>query len=314
MQTWKNIGSFIGNHMVLFVPLCLVAALFFTGPVSTLIPFISPMFAFVTFQSSLNNTFANLARVFRHPKNLLVTILVAQGCMPVLIWLLGSLLFTDADIVTGLVLEYSVPVAVMATLWVSLAGGDMSLTLSTILVSTLISPFTIPATLQLLMGATVHIDATGMIVEMIFTIAIPALVGTAANDLSSGSAGSKVAPALAPASRIMMLLIIAGNATNLHDFIFNLTPGLVGVIVFVAVMICVNYLVGYLLAKALHDSCKTSIAVTYCASLKNIAAGSVIAQSFFPAATMFPVITTTLFNEFLAALFGKLITRAFSKQ
>ena len=40
--------------------------------------------------------------------------------------------------------------------------------------------------------------------------------------------------------------------------------------------------------------------------------GAVIAQAYFPAATMFPVMTGTLFNQFLAAVFGRVFSRAFS--
>lgn len=60
----------------------------------------------------------------------------------------------------------------------------MSLTLGTVLISTCLAPLTIPATLQLLMGATVHVDAVDMIVDMLWMIAIPALLGTALNDQS----------------------------------------------------------------------------------------------------------------------------------
>ena len=46
----------------------------------------------------------------------------------------------------------------------------------------------------------------------------------------------------------------------------------------------------------------------------NISAGAVIAAAYFPGEVMFPVMIGTLFQQVLAALFGKLLAQKKEKQ
>ena len=313
MDSWQKLGSFISRNMIVVVPLCLVAGICLPGLFIPFKPFISAMFAVITFQGSLSNDFGNLKRTFRHPLPMFSALIVSQVFMPLLAWALGHLFFSDTDLICGIVLEYSVPIAVTATMWVSMYNGDMSLTLGTVLISTCLAPFTIPATLQLLMGATVHVEAAGMILDMLKMIAIPALLGTALNDKSHGRAKKELSPVLAPLARILTIIVITTNSTSLHDFIFNLTPELMGVLVLIAFLASSGYVWGFLVAKALHLKRDPSVSMTFCCAMKNISAGAIVAQEYFPAITLFPVMTGTLFNQFFAALFGKLFGKAFAK-
>ncbi len=312
MAAWRRLGEVIAHNMVFLVPLCLVFGVCAPDAFAVLKPLVTPMFAFVTFQGSLGNNFFNLARTFRRPAPMLVAIAISQVLMPLVGWVLGGLLFSDPNIVAGIVLEYSVPIAVTSTMWIGIYAGDMSLALGTLLISTLISPVTIPTTLRLLVGATVQVDAAGMFFDMLVMIALPALAATALNQATRGRVKATLSPALAPLARIFVILVITTNSTSLHDFMFNLTPELAGVMVFIAAMASSGYLWGFAAAHLMHLEREQAVTLTFCSALRNISAGAVIAQAYFPAATMFPVMTGTLFNQFLAAVFGRVFSRAFS--
>ena len=148
MAVWRRLGETIAHNMVFLVPLCLVSGVCAPDAFAVLKPLVTPMFAFVTFQGSLGNNFFNLARTFRRPAPMLVAIAISQVLMPLMGWVLGGLLFSDPNIVAGIVLEYSVPIAVTSAMWIGIYAGDMSLALGTLLISTLNSPVTIPATLK----------------------------------------------------------------------------------------------------------------------------------------------------------------------
>ena len=47
----------------------------------------------------------------------------------------------------------------------------------------------------------------------------------------------------------------------------------------------------------------------YGSGMRNISAGAVIAGAYFPAECLFPVMIGTLFQQVLAALFGKLLAQ-----
>ena len=87
----------------------------------------------------------------------------------------------------------------------------------------------------------------------------------------------------------------------------NLTPELFGVIGFIAVFASSGYLWGYLAAMLMRLGRDDAVTVTFCTALRNIAAGAIIAQAYFAPAAVFPVMTGTLFNQFLAAIFGRLL-------
>lgn len=313
MEAWKRLGSLIAHNMVVIVPVGLALGIAFPQAFGWIRPLVAPLFAFVTFQGSLANDFRNLAETFRHPVPMVAAIVVSQVLAPVLAWALGSLFFSDHDLVCGLILEYTVPIAVTSTMWVGIYEGNMALALGTLLISTVLSPVTIPATLQVLMGTTVEVDAAGMIRDMLLMVAIPALVGTALNDRTQGWAKESLSPALSPLARILVVVIITTNSTSLHDFVLHLTPQLVGVMLVVLVMIVSCYALGFAASRLLRLDRASSVTLTFCSALKNISSGAVIAQTYFPAATMFPVMTGTLFNQVLASVMGRLLGRLLSR-
>ena len=107
--------------------------------------------------------------------------------LPVLACGLGHLLFPgNDDLITGMVLEFSVPTAVVGLMWVTIYGGNSPLSLSLVIADTLLAPFLIPTTLQLLVGSRVSMDAAGMMRELLFMIALPALAAMSLNELTHG--------------------------------------------------------------------------------------------------------------------------------
>lgn len=310
MELWKQMGAFIGRHMAYFVPLCVVAGVLFPsvfGPLKAIVPFI---FAIMTFQGALNNTFKQLIAVFRHPLRLLVILAVAEVFMPCLAYLLGSLLFGDnVNLLTGVVLEYSVPIAVISFMWVGIYDGDGPLCLASILVSTVISPVTIPATLSILLGASIHIDAMSMVSDMVVMIALPALAGMLVNEFTRGWGHEKLSPVLSPASRLITIVLITANSTSMSEYVLNMTWQRLEVALFILVFATSGFFWGLLAARILHGSQPLLATMSFTCGLRNISSGAVIAAQYFPGETVFPVMCGTLFQQILAATFGHIIER-----
>ncbi|MCH4215042.1 MAG: bile acid:sodium symporter family protein [Atopobiaceae bacterium] len=292
--------------MAFIAPFCVAAGVLFPdvfGGLETVVP---ALFAFMTFQGSLNNTFRQVVDTFRHPAQLLVILGVTSVAMPVVARLLAGLLFgNDMSLVTGIVLEYSIPVAVVSFMWVGMFGGNTALGLSCVLVSTVIAPLTIPAMLQLLLGESVQIDTVGMMVDMLFMIALPALAGMLVNDLTHGWGSKRLSPAISPACKVLLMIIITANSTEISDYMRNLTPELVAVALFCLVFASCGFLVGLVIARAWHLSLPTTVTMCFDCGLRNISSGAVIAAAYFPGEAMFPVMMGTLFQQILAATFGQ---------
>ena len=221
---WTSLGAWIAAHMPFIVPLCVVAGVALPQvwlPFDGAVPF---LFAVMTFQGSLSNTVSEVMEVFRRPAKLLAILGVTLVFMPVLAWAIANALFAgDVDLITGIVLEYSVPIGVVSFMWVGMFDGNGSLALAAILISTVISPFTIPVTLQLLLGQTVQMDAVGMMVNMIFMIALPALAGMLLNDATHGWGRATLSPLMSPACRFLLTFIITCNSSLMSDYVLHMT-------------------------------------------------------------------------------------------
>ena len=310
MDAWKRLGGFIGSHMAFISPTCVVLGVLFPQ-IAILKPLVVPLFAFMTFQSALSNTFSNLARVVRRPVPLLVAMCLASVLMPAVACALATALFgSDPDLVCGVVLEYSVPVAVVAAMWTNMLGGDPALSLATILVSTVAAPFSIPLTLHVLLGQTVEVDAARMMGEMVLSIALPALVGTSANDLTRGRAARELSPVIAPAAKIALVLVILTNSTGVAPYVRSLTPQLLGVAAFICFFAASGYALGLLAAHAMKLPHEGAVSMTYLVGMRNISAGAVIAGEYLPGEVMFPVVIGTLVQQVLAATFGSVLRRS----
>ena len=308
MEAWKRFGGFIGSHMAFVSPACVVLGVLFPDQLSLLKPAATALFAFMTFQSSLSNTFGNLARTVRHPAPMLAALALTAVAMPVLACALGTALFgSSPDLVCGIVLEYSVPVAVVSAMWINMSGGDPALGLATILVSTMAAPLTIPLTLQALLGQVVEVDAARMMGEMAVSIALPALLGTAANDLTHGRAARELSPVIAPAAKIALVLVILANSTGVAPYVRALTPQLVGVTLFIGAFAAFGYATGLAVAHLWRRPDEQVASMTYLVGMRNISAGAVIAGEYFPGEVMFPVVIGTLFQQVLAAGFSVLL-------
>ncbi len=311
MEAWKRFGGFVGSHMAFVSPTCVVLGVLFPDQLSVLRPAVTALFAFMTFQSSLSNTFGNLARTVRRPAPLVATLLLATALMPCAACVLATALFgASPNLVCGIVLEYSVPVAVVSAMWTNMLGGDPALSLATILVSTVAAPVTIPFTLHLLLGQTVEVDAARMMGEMVVSIALPALAGTLLNDASRGWAARGLSPVLSPAGKIALVLVILSNSTGVAPYVRALTPQLVGVMAFICAFSVGGYALGLAAARLMRRPREQEVSMTYLVGMRNISAGAVIAAEYFPGEVMFPVVIGTLFQQVIAACFGTVLRRA----
>lgn len=223
MKQWVGLGKFLAGHMQVIVPICVALGVLFPQQIGVLKPIVPTLFAFMTFQGALSNTFHQVTEVFRRPLHLVLALLVSAVLIPIAAYAMGSLFFgSNPNLVCGIVLEYSVPVAVTAFMWISMFGGNGPLALTIILTSSVISPVTIPLTLKLLLGATVSIDVPSMMQNMAFMIAIPAVLGIAINELTRGWGHEKLSPVLSPACKFMMMGVIASNSTAMSEYVLHI--------------------------------------------------------------------------------------------
>ena len=314
IRAWLGLGRWIGAHLMVVVPACVALGVVLPQLLLPVKPYIPVLFAIMTFQNSLGNEAQAMRKALTNPLTLALILLTVHVAMPLVTFGASTLVFgAGSPTVVGVVLEYSVPIGASTVMWIAMFSGDLALGLSALLISTLAAPFTIPLTLKLLVGKTVQIDALGMIGDMLFMIALPALAATIFNDLSHGWAKQTLQPATMPVSRILLPIIVGTNATGVADYLHNLDLRLVGIIVFMLAFAVLSLVVGMLLARLLARSRAEFVATAFSCGIRNVSAGAVLASQYFGPEVMFPAVIGTLFQQFLAALFGHLMERTLER-
>lgn len=81
---------------------------------------------------------------------------------------------------------------------------------------------------------------------------------------------------------------------------------LLEIIFAILILAAFGYALSWIVAALFKQSRKITASMMFGVGMRNISAGAVIASTYFPAEVVFPVITATLFQQVLAAIYGSL--------
>ena len=94
----------------------------------------------MTFTGALKSRFRDVANVFRNPAPLLIVMALLHLVIPGIVCGVGTLAFPgNPDLVTGMVLEFAVPTAVSALMWVMIYDGNLAVSLALVVVDTVLA-------------------------------------------------------------------------------------------------------------------------------------------------------------------------------
>lgn len=143
------------------------------------------------------------------------------------------------------------------------AGILLPQAFATLLASPFASPFAVPLTLHLLFGTVVEVNALGMVLDMLYMVVVPSVVGIVVNEATHGLGTRTLSASLMPLARLMLVVIIATNSSAISDFVFHLTPQLAGVLVFVGLFASFNFLMGAALAYVFRQRRERAVAMLF---------------------------------------------------
>jgi len=307
-ETANRINRALERIMPLLTPFGVVMGVVLHRVFLELRPFVTLLFAIMTLSGALKLRARELGKAASAPIPLLFFFFTAHILMPVIIFLLSSLIFRyDPDTVSGYVLLYSAPTAVTGFIWVSIFRGDPALSLALILLDTILAPLVVPGTVRLLVGSHITLDMTGMAVSLIYMVVIPTIVGVALNELSRGKIPAKVSPYLTPFSKICMILVISANVSAVAPEFDPRNPRL-----WIIAAVCIGFSVLSFtgakfacMAAKLNREKQTSL--FFASGLRNTSAAMTLAIEFFPGPAALPAVLGVMFQQTIAAFMGRLL-------
>lgn len=268
------------------------------------------LFAYMTFISALKTTLQDVVRILTKPLIPLWSLFLIHGVAPLAAWGAGLWLYPDNfEMRVGLIIGSTIPIAVTSIIWTTIANGDIALALVTVTLDTLLIPILIPAVFRVMIGTSVAINYGSMVIRLLLMVTIPSVLGIATNEITKGRLEDFSNSVGGVTSKIANFLVIYINsAIVLRQIQWNQSA--LEMMIIVLGLIFVNYLIGFFGSYVVKIRSKETItAMIFNVGMRNTSFGSVIAITYFPPAVALPIVLTLLFQQPLAALVSKLLTR-----
>jgi BASS family bile acid:Na+ symporter len=245
---------------------------------------IVPLLATVMFMMGLTLERADFQRVIADPRPVLVGVACQFVIMPLLALTLATMLQLSTQLTAGMVLVGSCAGGTASNVITYLARGDVALSISMTLSSTLVGVVATPLLCSFYLSQTVAVDTLGLLFSILQLVLLPVLLGYALNSWWPAPV-SRLQPILPGAAIISILVIIATvvalNAERLLD---------VGLVTVVAVMLhnCLGLSGGYWMGRLLGFNLRQSQTLAIEVGMQNSGLGVALALQFFSATAALP--------------------------
>lgn len=302
-------NGFLQKWMPVLTPLSLVVGVLIEDIGQQLLFLVPWLFAFMTIVSSLSLKIRDLKVFVNYPKTILFSIAFLHILMPIWAYVVSVVLFDDHLLTVGFIIAVAVPTGVTSIIWVTLCKGHLPLALAIVLIDTLLAPFVMPVLLHVIVGEKIAIDTAAIMMDLLWMIVLPSLAGIAMNELTKGEVVKRYGKTLAPFSKLSLFAIVMLNSSAIAPYVKTISwelAGVIGAVFFVSVS---GYMFAHWIGKWVWRDVAIRTTFVFNGGMRNIAVGVVIATSYFPAKAAMPVVFGMLFQQVLAALFSKVVTK-----
>lgn len=305
----KEISKLFEKYMLIVI--IIVALISFISPNSfnwVDVNYVNYFLMILMFSMGLTIEFDDFVVVFKKPKYIGIGIIAQFTLMPILAFIIGSLLNLEIGLLVGLVLVGTCPGGTASNVITYLSGGDTALSIGMTTVNTILATVLTPLISFIILKTTVDVDILSLFISIVQIVIIPLVLGFIINRYFKRFVEKvrDILPTIAIISiAIIVILVISHTADKL------LTMGLI-VLVAVIALNLLGHICGFALGKILGfplDKIKT-IAIEL--AMQNSGLATALATTSFPTLTMATVpgamysIWQNLFGTVVAYIFKKM--------
>ncbi|HEY8464578.1 MAG TPA: bile acid:sodium symporter [Bacillota bacterium] len=303
MRKGLRINKLFEDHMILVVGTGLFAGAIFHRHFIYLRPFVPFLFAYITFAMALGCSSQEFKNALKTPGNLIVILTFLHLALPILATSLARLFLPGQSLLqAGIILVTAAPIGVGATIWTGIAGGNVALALTAIVLDTFLSPLITPIIMSLTVGKSIPVDIPQLATGLALMIVLPTILGMLLQYLTKNELGRRYKFITGPTTKIILSLIIAINLAVIWNSLHLLQSSLATVFGLVLTVSCSGFLSGYVWGKLTKSLLSIRNTFIFTIGVRNITAGLVLALNYFPELTAVPVVFSILFQQPLAAL------------
>ena len=284
MNFLEKFSNFVSKYMAVFV--IAVAAIALYEPVSFKwsAPYITILLGIVMFGMGMTLKISDFKLVFQRPKDVLVGALAQFTIMPFLAWMLAHAFGLPADLAAGVILVGTCPGGTSSNVMTYLSKGDVALSVSMTMTTTILAPIVTPLLTWWLAGAWIEISLSAMMVSILKMVVAPIVLGIIINTLfrSAVERAVKVLPLISVTS---IVLIVGGVVAVSSQRIME-----TGALIMLVVMLhnLLGYSCGFAIGKLLGMNLAKTKAVSIEVGMQNSGLATSLAMLHFGAAAAIP--------------------------
>lgn len=245
---------------------------------------IVPLLAMIMFGMGLTLSSDDFLRIARTPRPVATGVALQFLVMPLAAFVIAGMLRLPTQLTAGMVLVGSCAGGTASNVITYLARGDVALSISMTLASTLLGVVATPLLCTLYLSTVIEVDTLGMLRDVVLVVLLPVLGGLLANRFLRGAI-RRIEPALPTLSMLLILLVIsiivALNAERLVE---------VGMLTLVAVVLhnLTGLCSGYFLSRLMGMDVRQARTISIEVGMQNSGLGVALAMKYFSATAALP--------------------------
>lgn len=284
MKALEALSNFISKYMAAFVIIVAAVALFMPWTFTWAAGYVTYLLGIVMFGMGMTLRFEDFRLVFQRPKDVLVGALAQFTIMPGLAWLLATIFQLPPELAVGVILVGTCPGGTSSNVMTYLARGDVPLSVSMTMTTTILAPVVTPLLTWWLAGAWIEISLAAMMISIVQVVVVPIVLGIVINKLFGDFVRRAIK--LLPLISVIAIVLIVGGVVSVSSQQIMQT----GLLIMAVVMLhnLLGYALGFAVAKALRMNLAKSKAISIEVGMQNSGLASSLALMHFGAAAAIP--------------------------
>lgn len=280
----KKCCGFLVNNMALFVLLIGVVGAVRPQTLIWVGPYVGWLLGVVMFGMGMTLTFQDFKRVLQRPWEVLLGVVAQFLIMPLAAWFLVWLFALPPELAIGVVLVGTCPGGTASNVISYLAKGDVALSVSMTMATTLLAPVVTPTLTWLLAGSWIEVSFTAMMISIAQMVLLPLLLGLTAHHFFERTV-EKILPVMPVVSVVTIVLLVGGvvalGAESLLD---------VGLLMAAIVVLhnAFGLVLGYGMARLFRLDSKKARTVSIEVGMQNSGMAASLAVLYFSPAAAIP--------------------------
>ena len=303
-----SIPKLIEKHFLLVIVSFSVIGFLFPSLLSGLKSSIPFLLGIIMLGMGLTIDFSDLWDLRKHPKWIVLGIVLQFILMPILAYVIGHLLQLPNEIVLGLIIVGACPGGTASNVMVYLAKAHVPLSITMTLISTILAPILTPLWIYYLAGESIDVSFTSLVKTTFWIVIFPLLDGLILRRLLK----KRIDPLIKifPSISIIAIALIIGCVVGLNHDTLKSFPFLV--ILAVILHNLLGFISGFGISKLMRfpkDVCKT---IAFEVGMQNSGLGVSLAVIHFTKLVALPSVLFSVWHN-IAGVIAVKIWRKSSK-